>query len=252
MVFDFLKTLKCIYEDEASDYEDILSELTKKDYHVALMPAIFWDGGICNLFDQKAASFGKDLIWIMPIGQANFCWLRSLREKIIGFYKTDKIEFNKSGHPGFPGVSFEEFEECILLRSDDLESCSEHTILGANIILIRLGLSSGRDALLFIVLAHQDDCWEKIIEKYGVSLKWLVDSGRGMGDYYVWTRLYKLMQNTPYPEILPTLYFKGLYNKGDVPESFKFSYSMFGDPDSDGLDDTWQLFSAVYNTGWND
>ena len=187
------------------------------------------------------------MIWIIPAGQVEFFWLPELKRLFEGLYETDEIEFFDRSY--FPGVSAEEFEECILLHPEDLQNDSEHTILGANVLLIRLSLSSGRDTILFILLDHQDDCWKHVIEKYKISLTWFVDSGRGTEDYYTDVNLYQLMKHTPWPELLPSLYFKGLYNKGEIPEGFQFLYSMIIRPDVEGYD-KWSHFSAVYSTGW--
>jgi hypothetical protein len=210
------------------------------------MPAITWNSGTYNLFEQKAGLKGKNMIWIIPAGQAEYFWLPSLREKLVNFYENDEMEI--SNHSGFPGTEVEDFEECILLHSNDLQDNPEYTILGANVVLVRLLLSSGRDTLLFILLDHQDHCWTKIIEGYHIALTWFVDSGRGTEDYYARINLYQLMKQTSYPEILPPLYFKGLYNKGEIPEGFRFLYAMLSQPDADGYD-KWRTFSAVFDTG---
>ena len=78
-------------------------------------------------------------------------------------------------------------------HSDDLQNDPEHTILGANGLLVRLTLSSGKDTLLLILLDHQDNCWKKVIEKYRIHLTWFVDSGRGTEDYFTEVNLYQLM-----------------------------------------------------------
>lgn len=247
MILDLMNSLQCVRGEEESDYKAILDEWKKKKENVAFMPAICWYSGIYNLFDQKAGSDGEDMIWVIPAGQAKFFWINDLRKKIVDFYEVDEIDM--SNHSHFLGIDSEEFEECILLHSDDVQCDSEHVIMEANVILVRLSLLSGRYALVFIFLDHQNNCWKNIIEKYHVGLKWLVDSGRGTDGYYVRTDLYQLMKNTCYPELLPGLYFKGLYNKGEVPENFKFRYAMLSQPDEDGYD-KWNTFSAVYDTVW--
>lgn len=248
MIYDFMNSLRCIYGDEYSDYQDVLIDWKVKNNNIALMPAIWWYGGTFNLFDQKAKNDGENMIWIVPAGQSNFFWINDLRKTIEEFYETDEIDMVNHSH--FPGIEPEEFEECILLHSDDIQCDSEYAIMGANVILIRLSLLSGRDALVFILLDHQDNCWKNLIEKYHVGLKWLVDSGRGTDDYYARTALYQLMKNTCYPELLPNFYFKGLYNKGEIPENFRFQYAMLSQPDENGYD-KWNTFSAVFDTGWN-
>ena len=55
-------------------------------------------------------------------------------------------------------------------------------------------------------------------------------------DYYARTELYQLMKHTCYPELLPELYFKGLYNKGEVPENFQFRYAMLSQPGEDTIE----------------
>ena len=247
MIFDFLRSLRCVLKDEHRDYQNVIEMWWKKDCHTALMPAIFWYSGTYNLFDQKAGVDGQNMIWLIPAGQARHFWLMTLRKQIEAFYEEDKIELNS--YVEFPGIEAEEFEECILLHSEYLQDDPEHNILGANVLLIRLYLSSGSDTLLFMLLDHQDNCWRNIIERFSISLTWLVDSGRGTGDYYTRTNLYQLMKNTLHPETLPMLYFKGLYNKGEVPEGFRFLYAMLSQPDSEGYD-VWRSFSSVYDTGW--
>ncbi len=247
MEYDFFESLDCVDRKEDSDYSDILSSWRRKDYHIAFMPAISWYSGTFNLFDQKGGAEGKNMIWIVPAGQAHFLWLSKLKRKIENFYENDEIELNDREY--FTGIEAEEFEECILLHSNNLQNDPEHAILGANVLLIRLSLSSGRDTLVFILLDHQDNCWKNIIEGFNIPLTWMVDSGRGTEDYFAEINLYQLMKNTPYPETLPALYFKGLYNKGEIPEGFKFLYAMLSKPDADGYDE-WKSFSAVYDTGW--
>lgn len=41
MIYDFLNSLRCVLQNEASDYHAILDAWSKKDYHIAFMPAIF-------------------------------------------------------------------------------------------------------------------------------------------------------------------------------------------------------------------
>lgn len=247
MILDFMNSLQCVCGEEQSDYQNILDKW-KYIENVAFMPAISWYCGTYNLFDQRAGSDGANLIWIIPAGQANFFWINSLSKQIAEFYENDEIDLGEHFH--FPGIEPEEFEECILLHSKDIQNDSDRIILGANVILMRLSLSSGRETLLFILLDHQDHCWKNIVEKYHVVLHWLVDSGRGIEGYYVRTKLYHLMKRTSYPDLLPGLYFKGLYNKGEIPEGFHFKYAMLSQPDKNGYD-KWSGFSAVYDTSWN-
>lgn len=247
MINDFLNSLNCVLPSEVSDYHNILDIWSKEKYQIAFMPAIFWYSGIYNLFDQKACANNRKMIWFIPVGQAGFFWLPGLRQKVVGFYETGEMEINNHVH--FPGIEAETFEECILLHTSDLQNNHEHNVLGANVLLFRLSLSSGSDTILFILLDHQDNCWMNIIEKYNIPLTWLVDSGRGMGDYFLHVNLYQLMKHTSKPDTLPALYFKGLYNKGEIPEGFRFLYSMFSHPNETGYDE-WKSFSSVYSTGW--
>ncbi len=249
MLIDFANDLTCILQNEVSDYQDILNILNQKDNTVLFMPAITRTDGIFNLFDKNIGINEKNMIWLIPAGQHDYFWLNILKRTISDFYMTDEAETNSNVL--FPKVEPEEFEECILLHSSCLQNNPENTILDANVILVRLSLTSDREALIFILLDHQDQCWEKIIENYHIKLNWLVDSHRGMGDYYLRTQLYQLMKKTAYPEVLPDFYFKGLYNKGDIPENFQFSYAMLSQPDSNGYD-KWKTFSAVFTTHWND
>ena len=247
MLHDFISSLRCVREDEAADYSVILRAWQGRNCHVALMPAISWHGGTYNLFDRKAGGAGENMIWIIPGGQAGFFWLPELKREISAFYEQDEVPFGNNSR--FPGIDAEEFEEVILLHSDDIQDDPEKTVLGANVLLIRLTLLSGRETLLFLLLEHQDICWKNIVEGYQIPLTWFVDSGRGTEDYFVRVKLYQLMKQSSCPALLPPLYFKGLYNKGDVPEGFRFLYAMLSEPEADGYD-PWQTFSAVYEANW--
>lgn len=248
MIIDFFKDLSCVRKDEISDYQDILSTLRQKKNNIFFMPAITWYGGTINLIDKNCGNNTDNMIWLVPAGQADYFWLKSgLKDTIEKFYAVDEIELPSSSK--FPEIEVEEFEECILLHSNILQNDYEHTILDANVILIRFSLSSGREALVIILLDHQDQCWKKIIEYYRISLSWFIDSGRGTEDYFVRTKLYQQMKHTSNPEILPAWYFKGLYNKGEVPENFNYCYSMLSQLDAEGYD-KWKDFSAVYATSW--
>lgn len=57
------------------------------------------------------------------------------------------------------------------------------------------------------------------------------------------------MRNTPYKDTLPNFYFKGLYNKGEIPNGFEYLYSMLGNA-SDNEYDSFSRFSSVYSTEW--
>ena len=247
MLQDYLNSLRCVRLEEKWDYADILASWKDRRPHTALMPAVFWYGGTFNLFDQKAGPEGKNLIWLVPAGQHGFFWLPKLKQLVTAFYADDEIDLPDYSH--FPGIETEEFEECILLHSDDLQNDPSRTVLGANVILVRLSLSGGGEALVFLLLDHQDMCWKNIIEAYRVPLTWFVDSGRGTDDYYVRVPLYQMMKHTTVPEILPPLYFKGLMNKGEIPDGFQFRYAMLSEPNADGYD-PWRTYSAVYDAHW--
>ena len=247
MINDFFDSLECVFQAEIDDYQVIANCWKEKKNTILFMPAIWLYSGTFNLFDQKAESNNENMIWIVPAGQADFFWLENLREQVVDFYDTDEIDYPESSD--FPGIEAEEFEECILLRSNKLQNDQNYSILGANIILYRLTLTSGRDTLVFILLDHQDYCWKNIIEEYHISLDWFVDSGRGTEDYFCSVNLYQIMKNTPCPETLPVWYFKGLYNKGAIPPNFRFEYAMLSQPDKDGYD-KWKTFSGVYRTDW--
>ncbi|OUP74004.1 hypothetical protein B5F08_12415 [Anaeromassilibacillus sp. An172] len=249
MIIDFINDLSCVRQDEIYDYQSILSELKQKNNTIFFMPAISWYGGTINLIDKNCGNNGENMIWLVPAGQADFFWLKSdLKKTIEKFYVSDDIKTITVSC--FPDIEAEEFKKCILLNSINLQSNSEHLILEANIIFVRLSLSSGRDAYVFILLDHQEQCWKKIVEYYNIALSWFVDSGRGTEDYFIRTNLYKLMQSTSCRDILPMRYFKGLYNMGEMPENFKYRYSMLKLLDVDGYD-RWKNFSAVYDINWN-
>ena len=155
MIYDFFDSMSCVFQEEVSDYRGILDSWRGRNYHVAFMPAIHWHGGTLNLFEQKARNDGKNMIWIVPAGQKEFWWFPTLKKNVESFYQDDEIDVWDPSF--FPEIEAEEFEECILLHSKELQNSPERTILGANVLLVRLSLSSGRDTIMFILLDHQDN-----------------------------------------------------------------------------------------------
>ena len=103
MIYKFLSNMQCVRQDENADYQDILDSWKSKENHIAFMPAISWYGGIFNLFDQKAGMDGRNMIWLIPAGQANYYFLENnLRQMVSIFYDKDEIEFTQSSE--FPGM----------------------------------------------------------------------------------------------------------------------------------------------------
>ncbi len=112
-------------------------------------------------------------------------------------------------------------------------------------------LPDGSAKFFFIVPETPNDCWKKVIEPYEIKCDIVIDSHKGMGDWFENVPLYKTMRETEAVNLLPNYYFKGLYIKHDVPYGFSLLYSI---PDliiyQGRIADDWQ--KKIYEIDWGE
>lgn len=244
MLYNFIANCKCVLNEEREDYRELLKDLDEmKSCVIGFMPAITDD--LFPVFALSYTSASKIIspdIYIIPVG-AHDNWAKPYFEEIVNrFYQLD--EFREQ---------FDiELEEMLLLVTPELK-CFFTLYDGTdyNVAVYRITLPNGLERYLVIVPLTPDNCWKEIIEPYDVKCDILIDSHKGMGDWFDSVPLYRVMRETSEIELLPQYYFKGLFISHDAPFGFKLVYTI---PDRiichGRIVDNWQ--KEIYAIDWNE
>lgn len=219
MLLDFLCDCQCALENEESDYQEILSAFSNKTVRVGLMPAIIDD--LYPVYALSCTSARKIIspnVYMIPVGAHNY-WSKPYFEEIVDrFYKNDE----------FWDQYDIELEEMLLLYNPKLNrSFSLYDGTEYNVIFCRIMMPDRSVKYLFFVPETPDDCWKKIIEPYDIKCDIVIDSHKGMGDWFDSDHpLYKVILETSATKLLPRYYFRGLYISQDVPSGFNLRYAI--------------------------
>ena len=81
------------------------------------------------------------------------------------------------------------------------------------------------------------------MESYNVKADMLIDSTKGLGDWFEAVPLYTVYKTTKKPELLPQYYFKGKYIKPSAPPSFIHLYDV---PESGKRGGMSQIYRTPY------
>lgn len=244
MLYDFLYNCNCVLNEEVNDYQALLNSFEGKSACVGFMPAITDDlYPVFTLSCTSAKQIISPDVYIIPVGAHDY-WAKPYFEEIINkFYKSD--EFNEQ---------FDiELEEMLLLNNTNLGcffSLTDGT--NCNVVFCRIALPDGSERYLFVLPETPDDCWKNIIEQYEINCGIVIDSLKGMGDWFDSVPLYRVMRETNATELLPRYYFKGLYISHDAPCGFNMLYTI---PDiiinrQGKIVDDWQ--KEIYEIDWNE
>ncbi len=141
--------------------------------------------------------------------------------------------------------------EIILLRSPALKhSLTLNENVQYNAALCSFSMADGSRVYICIVPETPDECWRRIMESYGIKCEIVIDSLKGMGNWFEDIPLYSAMSDTKAPWLRPRFYFKGLYISHDAPKGFRLIYT---------IPETINAFrqevkgweKEIYETGWN-
>lgn len=243
MLVDFMKSCNPVLSEEKTDYLDIIQEIDNNlDPFIGFMPAIIEDlWPIYIMEDTHAKQFNHhsgNSIYIIPYGAHDFLGVQGLNEIISKWYNDDEIDI---------GEQLEmEIEETILLKSDTLQSERAISVNenAANVVYMRL--SSAKDSIVHIVILIDTPhaVWTKVVEKYSIPMDILIDSHKGMGDWFDNIPLCSVMKNTSTPKLLPLYYYKGKYISHNAPDGFSILYTI---PEAEGK--SW-CDCGIYRTNW--
>lgn len=179
-------------------------------------------------------------VYIIPVGAHDY-WAKPYFEEIINkFYEEDEYD-----------EQFDiELEEMLLLNNTNsgcFFSLTDGT--NCNVVFCRIALPDGSERYLFILPDTPDDCWRNIIEHYEINCGILIDSHKGLGDWFGNVPLYKSMTETAKKYLLPQYYFRGLYVSCEPPRCFNLIYTIPENMMFNGhIVDNWQ--KEIFETNW--
>lgn len=223
MFIDFLENCKCILKDEIKDYEMIKLSFKNDEQtpFIAFMPLIVDDLWPIHILETTEAHRFRDdngkSIYIVPVGAHDFYAKFTLENKIRDFYENDyldELEFDA------------ELEECILLSCDDIrKDILSEELNDCNVIYLRIEMKT-RSVEIFVIVDYQEDVWKRIVERYSLNVSYIIESTKGMGDWYYCVPLYNLVMNTSLSSGIPKYYMKGRYASTEITDDYEELYEV--------------------------
>ena len=218
MFFDFLSDCNCVISYEQNAFRNILQDISERETTIGFIPAILWD--LYPLYALQCLSIQGVIspnIYIMPISAAN-CWAHPHFEQIItDFYENDE----------YPDSYNTELEEVILLNSPVIDqSLKLNEEIQYNMALCSFTMPNSALVYVCIIPETPHDCWKKVIEHYVIPCDIMIDSHRGLGNFFYDVPLYNAMKKSISSRLRPHYYFKGLYNKTRLPKGFDLIYTI--------------------------
>ena len=220
MLKDFLSVFRCCDLREAGDLCSVCAELTAGEAFISYVPSItldLWPMYVLQTTPAKRYSHPTEcaMVYLVPIGAVNF-WAKSEFQNLaLNFYRNDEFPNGRNTY-GFS------LEEMLLLQYPGAVETLELAELGsANAIYMRLSRDNTADVHILILLENPSEGWKTIVERYDIPLNMLVDSHKGLGNWFEDVPLYSYMTTTDKPQLLPRYYFKGKYISHGAPEGFE-------------------------------
>lgn len=218
MLTDFLASCIAVLDEETADFRQAAASLSRIPVSIGLMPAISDDlFPVYSLACTSARRIVSPNVYFVPTCAAGD-WAKPCFEKIAdSFYQEDSFR-----------EQYEiELEEMLLLRNSSISgSFRFYEGISYNVLYCHLTMPNGSPVYLFIVPLSPGDCWKEIIEPYGLKCDILIDSHKGMGDWFDSVPLYSMMRETQSVGLLPRYYFKGLFISHEAPEGFNLIYTI--------------------------
>lgn len=243
MSIQFLENCKCILDSEKQDYSLVLRTFEKEsEPFVAFLPAVtadLWPVYVleCTEARQYRIHGGKS-VYIVPIDTHNSGAISCFGKLINDFYMENATNDSKN----YYGASL---EEMILLHSPDISNSKFlNRFSECNVIYLRISFEMDRNVDLVFLLEKPEVCWKGVIEKYNIATDYIIDSHKGMGNWFEYTKLYELVIHSHNSSILPKYYFKGKYISHDAPKDYQLVYRV---PESK----KGECISEIYRTNYH-
>ena len=239
MFYDFLRDCRCVLSEEAADFHDLLAHVQHLPVSVGFMPAI-WDDlyPVYALACTSAKKIVSPNVYIIPIA-AHGDFARGRFEQMVSdFYSDDTFR-----------DQYEiELEEMLLLSPPALPCSFSFRLEDTeyNVILLRITMPDDSEKILIITPLTPHAAWKDIMEAYRIPCDIVIDSGKGMGDWFEEIPLFPAMMETRARDLLPRYYFRGKHISHDAPDGFRLVYTI-SEP-MEGVGD-WE--KEIYATDWS-
>lgn len=242
MLSDFLANCTALLTDEEESFYSIRSNLSASKPLICYMPSITLDlWPIFALHYTSARRYVSSntapIVYLLPIGAHQFWAKPEFCDLVLNFYREDDF-------PDHRNIYNYDLEEMILLQYPEAADSLVLAELGAcNAIYIRLSNDGVKDVHLFILLEDPLEGWKTIVEHYEIPVQLLIDSHKGMGNWFEDIPLFQYMTGTSKPNLLPNYYFKGKYISHPAPKGFQFLTAI---AESSGNEHTSELFRTPW------
>ncbi len=238
MLKELLLNCKTILKDEHNDYAKVVERIPN-DAVVTFFPLCWTDLWPLYVLECTDASRYKseNNIYIAPIGAHDFYADHILKQIIEKFYHYDEIDPNRLYYRT-------SLEEMILLQNDKIpHNIYIDKIGNVNVVYLNLRMKNDNEVHLFLIADTHDNVWKNIIEKYNIKTDFIIDSHKGLDDYFTRIPLYEIMKNTSKRNLLPQYYFKGKFSKDDAPCGFELVHIV-------SMHEPGESKSEIYLTKW--
>ena len=245
MLLDFLRECVCSLPEETEDYRSVLKLFEREsEYFVAFMPSILMD--LSPVYGLECTSAGRYAppghphVYIMPVGAHGDNSRTLFSELIQKFYFQDSLEEPEGFH----------LEEMILLCHPAPKDrfCITRG-LWCNVLYCHLTSVRDTPVYLLILPDRPEDVWTEIVEAEQIPCDIVIDSHKGMGDWFESTPLFRCMSGTSAAGLLPRYYYRGVYISYGAPQGFTEEYRIPEEIRVHGmpLDDAYK---TIYRTTW--
>ncbi len=220
MFSDFLANCTAVLTDEEESFYSIRNNLNARKPFICYMPSITLDlwpifALHCTSVRDFVSPHTAPTIFLMPIGAHHFWAKPEFCDFVLNFYHNDS-------YPDHRNIYNFELEEMILLQYPKAADSLVLAELGiCNAIYVRLSNGGVKDVHLFILLEDPSEGWKTIVERYEIPVQLLIDSHKGMGNWFEDIPLFQYMTGTSKPNLLPNYYFKGKYISHPAPTGFQ-------------------------------
>lgn len=242
MLSEFLANCTVVLTGEEESFYSIRSNLSVSNPFICYMPSITLD--LWPMFALQCTNVRScishdtaPIVYLIPIGAHHFWAKPEFCDLVLNFYREDDF-------PDHRNIYNYELEEMILLQYPKASDSLVLAELGVcNAIYIRMSKSGVKDVHMFILLEDPSAGWKTIIERYEIPVQLLIDSHKGMGDWFEDIPLFQHMTVTSKPNLLPTYYFKGKFISHPAPAGFHFLTAIAG---SSANEPTSELFRTPW------
>ena len=239
VIQDFLRQCRCTQASEVSDFQTVCHTLQFQPSAVAYMPAITWDlWPLYALTRPELNSFPGAVapaVYLVPIGAHEYWAANYFSRLVLDFYREDNCP--EANHYGY------DVEEMILLDYPNAGGRLNLQEFGfCSAVYLHLCHNTGSSVHVFLLLEDPSEGWNRIVRKYEIPVRILIDSHKGLGDWYDAIPLCGYMADTP-AALLPEFYFKGKFISHHAPEGCQYLCDI---PGSDR--DT--CISQLYRMQW--